>query len=490
MIFYRIFKQKKSKTKQNEMKREMLFLMLLLVLAPYLGNAQQPNIIYIFTDDIGVGKVPSYGMGPNLIRMPNIDKLAKEGIRFTSAYANPVCGPSRASLITGQHSGHAGHRHNSGRNEELYNADWPPARGTTIGEVAQQAGYKTACFGKLGAGTVVPHKELDSQGWDYWLGWPNHLESHHFFSPDIWENGTKLTIPANNDKEMRALFEGKPRKRVVNKGVYTETFITDKLIDFMHQHKEEPFFLFFATQVAHGGGPGMSVPDLAGYEDEDWTFEEKVYAASITHHDKSVGRIMAALKEMNIDKKTIVIWTSDNGDENSYYNRTDTFEGTGIYRGKKRDLYEGGIRVPAIARWAEHTKPGTTSDLPWAVWDLLPTIADAGGLPKPRTSDGISILPTLKGQPHLQNHRYYLYWEFYGHNYKFRPQQAVRMGKWKAYRIDGINGAIELYDLNEDPGETNDLSKANPKLVKKIEMIMKEEHKRHSHPKIRIPGLD
>ena len=458
--------------------------------ARQLENSIKPNIIFILSDDIGIGKVTPYYMGSNLIRMPNIERLANEGVRFTDAYANAVCGPTRASLITGQHSGHCGHRYNSQTRQDLYDAGWPPPAGTTIGEVAQRAGYKTACFGKLGAGTVVPHEELAAQGWDYSLGWPNHGESHHFFSPDIWENGIKVVIPGNNNEEVQAAFKGETRKRVVGTGVYTEFFMTDKLIDFMHRNKETPFFIFFATQVAHGGPPGMSVPDLAGYKDRDWTFEEKVYAASITHHDKSIGRILTALKELKIDKQTIVIWTSDNGDENSYYNFTDTFEGTGPFRGKKRDLYEGGIRVPSIACWPGHIIPGTTSDLPWAVWDLLPTIADAGGLPEPEWSDGISILPTLQGRPDDQKEREYLYWEFYGWNYDFRPQQAVRMGNWKAYRIDGLDGNMELYDLSTDPGEQNNLSRMHPDMVKKMEEIIRKEHKMHPHPDVRIPGLD
>ncbi len=456
----------------------------------YSCSDSQPNIIFILSDDIGIGKVPCYDMGPNLIRMPNIEKLASEGVRFTDAYVNPVCGPTRASLITGQHSGHCGHRYNSGNRKDLYNADWPPPSGTTIGEVAHKAGYKTACFGKLGAGTVVPYEELSGQGWDYSLGWPSHLESHHFFSPEIWENGNKVIISGNNNDKVQAAFEGQHRKRVVEAGVYTENFLTDKLIDFIHRNKKAPFFIYFATQVAHGGGPGMSVPDLAGYEERDWTFEEKVYAASITHHDKSIGRIMDVLKELKIDEQTIVIWTSDNGDENSYYNFTDTFEGTGIYRGKKRDLYEGGIRVPSIARWPGHIKPGTTSNLPWAVWDLLPTIADAGGLPDPEWSDGISILSTLQGRPGAQVERDYLYWEFFSWTHNFRPQQAVRLGKWKAFRIDGLEGALELYDLSTDPGEKEDLADLHPEIVKKMEWIMQKEHVKHSHPDVRIPGLD
>jgi arylsulfatase A-like enzyme len=470
--------------------KNLILSLLLSAVVLYSCSDRQPNIIYILTDDIGIGKVSCYGMGPDLLHMPNIDKLAEEGVVFTDAYANPVCGPTRASLITGQHSGRCGHRYNSGNRKDLYDADWPPPDGTTIGEVAQKAGYKTASFGKLGAGTVVPYEELAVQGWDYSLGWPSHLESHHFFSPDIWENGEKVVIPGNNNDEVQAAFEGQSRKRVVKTGVYTEFFMTDKMIEFMRLNKKAPFFVFFGTQVAHGGGPGMSVPDLAGYENMDWTFEEKVYAASITHHDKSVGRILDALKELKIDKKTILIWTSDNGDENSYYGFTDTFEGNGIYRGKKRDLYEGGIRVPTIARWPGHIDPGTTNGLPWVVWDMLPTIADAGGLPEPEWSDGISIFPTLEGRPDKQNEREYLYWEFFSWTHNFRPQQAVRMGKWKAYRIDGLEGEMELYDLAADPGEKNNLAGLHPEMVKKMEGIMQKEHVQHSHPDVRIPGLD
>ena len=213
----------------------------------------KPNVIFILTDDLGIGKVPCYNMGPKLVRMPNVDKLAAAGMRFTNAYSgNAVCGPSRASLISGHHPGHCGIRANTGinklRSQFKASNEWPPEKGTTIGEVAQKVGYKTSCFGKIGAGTLVPLEEMMSQGWDYWVGFLNHCNAYHYYPPFVWENGKKVMLPKNNDPEILEFFKNKrgnkgevPKK----KGTYSEDFFTDKILDFIRRNKDQPFFVFF-----------------------------------------------------------------------------------------------------------------------------------------------------------------------------------------------------------------------------------------------------
>ena len=446
----------------------------------------QPNIIFINTDDWGIGKVPCYQLDDasmKIIKTPNLDRLAARGMRFTRAYAgNAVCGPSRCSLLTGKHGGHAAWRANHGG---LPVDQWPPNY-PMLGEVARQAGYTTAAFGKLSMGGMHDPETITSTGWDYWLGYLGHVDCRSFYGTTIWENGVEKPIPENARDKIR---EHVPV--LGEHGVFTEDLYTDKIIEFISENREKPFFVYFASTVPHGDAKtvpfqGLWTPSLEGYDELQLTRLEQLYAALMTRHDRNVGRIVEALEELGLTENTIVIWTSDNGDEDSYYGRTKTWDGNGPFRMYKRYLYEGGIRVPMIASWPGTIPAGTTTDLRTTHYDLMPTIADAGGLARTAEMDGISILPTLSNQPEQQEDREYLYWEFY----ERAKQQAVHLGKWKGYRINGLQGKVELYDLSADIAEEIDVAAEYPKVVERIEQIMLDEHETHPFERWQLPGID
>ncbi|MDG1357112.1 MAG: arylsulfatase [Akkermansiaceae bacterium] len=456
--------------------------------------AQPPNIIYINTDDWGIGKVPIYEMddaSQEIIRTPNIDKLRADGMLFTRAYAgNAVCGPSRNSLMSGKHPGNAAWRANSKKPPVEI---WPPEH-PMLGAVALDAGYATAGFGKLSGGGTEKPETITGYGFDYWLGFLGHIDCRDYYPHFIWENGVQIELPENKPELLKGTiipYNKNTSGGVVgaDRGIFTENLYTDKAIEFMETNvaADKPFFIYFASTVPHGGEPGgMRVPDLAGYEKHDeLTLREKVYCALMTHHDRNVGRIVEAVDKLGIADNTLIFWTSDNGDEDSYYLETDTFKGNGPFRMYKRYLYEGGIRVPLIARWPGTIKAGSTCDLITTQYDLMPTLADAGGKSVTDEMDGISIFPTLSGRSAEQSSRDHLYWEFYERG----PQQAVHLGrKWKGYRHRGLDGKIELYDLSKDEGETNDLAAQHPELVAEIKQIMLTD--RTPSPKWKMPGID
>ncbi|NWK56363.1 arylsulfatase [Verrucomicrobiaceae bacterium N1E253] len=442
--------------------------------------AKQPNVIYINTDDWGIGKVPFMKMDPaseKIIRTPELDRLRADGVLFTDAYAgNAVCGPSRCSLISGRHPGNAVWR----ANRKSMPADiWPPKH-PLLGDVARSAGYATAAFGKISAGGTMTPEQITACGWDYWLGFLGHIDCRDFYADSIWENGKQIPLAANTPEVLQgtSLLKNKGSGVVgEGKGVFIEDLYTDKIIEFIGKNKDRPFFIYFASTVPHGGPPGgMRVPSLGPYADmEKLSQREKVYCALLTAHDRNVGRIRRALEELGLAEHTILIWTSDNGDEDSYYHRTKTFDGNGPFRKKKRSLYEGGIRVPMIAYWPGTIEAGSESNLPTTQWDLMPTLADAGGKPLAEHMDGISILPTLSGQPEQQTQREYLYFEFY----EGGKQQSVRKGHWKAYRKGGWEAPIELYDLRKDIGEEDNLAAKHPEIVESMRKIMRKEHSPH-----------
>ncbi len=434
---------------------------------------KKPNIILINADDLGYAGLGCYGQ--KLIQTPNIDKMADEGMRFTDFYAaNTVCVPSRCGLITGQHPGHATIRDNFRpplENFSGYMDDWPkelwPPNVTTLGQVLKKAGYKTAQFGKLEAGIPMPAGKMTEHGWDYWFGFRGTGAAFQYYPLELWKNDKKITFEANKAEDVR-------RPGIVgDKGVYSEDLFVEEILKFIRENQDGPFFIYFPTQVPHGRSPRdgdeIQVPDIGPYADRPWTHLEKLYAAMITRFDGHVGRIIEQLKKLRLDEKTIILFTSDNGDENSYYKYTKRFEATGPLRGKKRFLYEGGIRVPMIVRRPGQIKAGQTNDLPWAGWDIMATLADLAGVSPPDHTDGISVAPTLLGQPEFQKKREYLYWEHH-----MGKQQAVRMGKWKGIRFGGTKEPIELYDLSVDIGETNNIAEDHPEITERMNSIMKE----------------
>ena len=435
--------------------------------------AEKPNIILIMADDLGYAALGSYGQ--KLIRTPEIDKMAASGMRFTDFYAgNTVCVPSRVSMLMGMHPGRAPIRDNflpplpdfSGYMEE-YPADlWPPKL-PTLGQVMKMAGYKTAQFGKLEAGIPLPRGKMTEHGWDYWFGFKGTGEAFQYYPLQLWKNDEKIVFMENQPDDIR-------RPGIVgNRGVYSEDLFVGEILNFIRTNKDTPFFLYFPTQIPHGRSPTdgdeIQVPDIGPYADQDWTPLEKLYAAAITRLDSDVGRIIQELQDQRIDEKTVIFFTSDNGDENSYYKYTKRFGANGPLKGKKRFLNEGGIRVPMIACWPGRIQPGQTSRIPAAGWDFMATLAELAGVAKPAHTDGISLVPTLLGHPERQQAREYLYWEF-----QMGKQQAVRLGRWKGVRFGGTKEPIELYDLDADIGETRNVADAHPDIVTRITAIMEE----------------
>ena len=439
------------------------------------GDPRQdkPNVILILADDLGYTGLGSYGQ--QLILTPELDKMAAEGMRFTDFYAaNTVCVPSRTSMLLGLHPGHAPIRDNflppmpdfSGYMDQYPAELWPPTV-PTLGQLMKHAGYQTAQFGKLEAGVPLPKGKMTEHGWDQWLGFKDTGDAFQYYPLSLWKNDARIEFPENRPQDIR-------RPGIVGKrGVYSQEYFMNEILAYIRTHHQSPFFLYFPTQIPHGRSPAdgdeIQVPDIGPYADRDWTHLEKLYAAALTRLDTDVGRIIRELKSQGIDDHTIILFTSDNGDENSYYQYTNRFHTHDPLKGKKRFLYEGGIRVPMIARWPGHIPPGHVSHLPAAGWDFMATLAELAGASRPAGTDGISLLPTLVGQAQLQQAREYLYWEHH-----MGKQQAVRMGSWKGIRFGGTREPLELYDLATDPSETRNVADHHPDIVEKITTIMRD----------------
>ncbi|HEX8138053.1 MAG TPA: arylsulfatase [Pyrinomonadaceae bacterium] len=421
-------------------------------------TSRKPNIILILADDLGYGDLGSYGQ--KFFRTPNLDRMAREGLRFTQFYAgSPVCAPSRATLMTGLHQGHATVRGNMdvrGERVALRPED------VTVAEVLKSAGYRTGVIGKWGLGEPGTSGIPNRQGFDYWFGYLNQNLAHNYYPDYLWRNQERVDLP---------------------RGTYSHDLFTQEALDFIRRERAGPFFLYLAYTLPHANneltrktGNGMEVPTDAPYSRERWRQQEKNYAAMVTRLDADTGKILALLKELGLDGDTIVMFTSDNGpqsqDEGGY--DQEFFNSNGPFRGIKRELYEGGIREPFIVRWPGKVRGGRTSYGVAAQWDLLPTMAALAGAQTPATLDGISILPVLLGRRAPQ--REYLYWEFHEGGYA----QAARMGRWKGVR-HGPNGPIELYDLDGDVGETLDVAGKHPRIVRRMAEIMEREHVESEH---------
>lgn len=437
------------------------------------ASGRKPNIILIMADDLGYAGLGCYGQ--KLILTPEIDKMAAEGMRFTDFYAaNAACVPSRVSLLLGMHSGQAPIRDNqtphlpdfAGYMDGFPAELWPPKL-PTLGRVMKDAGYKTAQFGKLEAGLPMVAGKMTGHGWDHWFGFKGTGEAFQFYPLVLWKNDKRIEHPENRPDDVR-------RPGILgDRGTYSQELFMDEMLGFIRSHKDDPFFIYFPTQIPHGRSPDdgdeIQLPDIGPYGDREWTHLEKLYAAAMTRLDTDIGRIIRELQAQDIDQNTLIVLTSDNGDENSYYKFTKRFNATGPLKGKKRYLYEGGIRVPMIARWPGKIPPAQTSALPAAAWDFLATFSDLAGVAPPAHTNGISLAPTLLGESERQQPRESLYWEF--HQGK---QQAVRMGSWKGIRIGGTKEPIELYKLDADIGETRNVAAGHPEIVKRIANIMEQ----------------
>jgi arylsulfatase A-like enzyme len=420
------------------------------------ASAGHPNIIYVLADDLGYGELGCYGQ--KLIKTPNIDRLAKEGIKLTDHYAGaPLCAPSRCVFLTGLHTGHCPIRNNRPLKHE---GNLPiPKKYPTLGEIMKKAGYATGAFGKWGEGFPGSEGDPVNRGFDRFYGYNCQRQAHSYYPDHLWSNKKKVILEGN----------AKGQKKQ-----YSHDLIANEALAFIRKNGDKPFFVYVPFTIPH---TKLEVPDLGEYAKTDWSEGQKTQAAMITRMDRDVGRIMNLVKEIGADDNTLIIFTSDNGPHGAA-GTLKKFNAAGLFRAKKGSVYEGGIRVPFVARWPGHIKPGSVSDHVSCFQDMMPTFADLAGVPAPKKIDGISMVPTLLGKDGQKTHDY-LYWEL-------GAKQAVRMADWKAVRIGkkakrgkrGDGGAkppaIELYNLADDPGEAHDVADKHPEVVKQMKKTLKE----------------
>ena len=439
----------------------LCFLLVCLATVPVAAADRAPNIIYIMADDLGYGDLSCFGQ--THFETPNIDRLAAEGITFTDYYAgSTVCAPTRCVLLTGMHTGHAFVRGNREVNPE---GQAPmPADIVTLPRRLKDAGYTTGMFGKWGLG--APGSESDpTSHFDEFFGYNCQRQAHSFYPTHLWHNDEKVNL------------DGK---------TYSADLIQEKLLEFVRENRKQSFFAYVPFTIPHAA---MHVPE----EDhrpwrEKWPqFDSKIgkykgplvtnpiaaFAGMMTRMDRHVGQLLDLLQELGIDENTIVSFTSDNGPHKEGGHDPEFFDSNGALRGHKRDLYEGGIRVPFVARWPGKIQPGTQCDIPVAMWDVLPTCLEIAGVQTPAEVDGISYLPALLGKTDSQKKHEYLYWAFYERGGK----QAVRWKDWKGVRNNvgkDPDSTLELYDLASDLGETNNVAEDHPDVVERLDGYMRE----------------
>lgn len=431
------------------MKRFVILLGAMASLA--VAAADKPNIIFILSDDLAQGDLGCYGQ--KRIQTPNLDRMAREGTRYTQAFCGTsVCAPSRSSLMTGLHCGRGPIRANSEIQPE---GQRPLPEGTlTVAQVLKSAGYATACVGKWGMGMFDTTGSPLKKGFDHFYGYNCQRHAHSYFPAFLYNDDKRFELPGNTSKGVGR--------------TYAQELIAAESLRWIREHKDRPFFLYYAITLPHGN---HEINDLGIYAKEDWTPLQKAYAAQVTRLDGDVGRVLDLLKELKIDDRTLVMMSGDNGSSfppDSEMGRRFNQASNGL-RGFKRSLYEGALRQAALARWPGVVPAGRVTDGPWAFWDFLPTAAELAGakIPASFKPDGLSLVPFLKGGPAPE--REYFYWEL--HEGAPGTQQAIRFGDWKAVR-NGRSPATELYDLSKDAGETRDLAAERPDVVKKAEALM------------------
>ena len=409
-----------------------------------------PNVIFILADDLGYGDLGCYGQ--QRIQTPNLDRMAAEGIRFTQAYSgSTVCAPSRCCLMTGKHTGHATVRGN--RKPELGMRDGE----ATLPGIFKQAGYRTALFGKWGLGGPSSGSTPNQRGFDEFFGYLNQGHAHNSYPEHLWQNQDEYLITENWFNRRK---------------VFAPDLFTEKALGFIRRRDPRPFFLYLTYTVPHAdnelgaySGNGMEVPSDEPYSSQSWPQVEKNFAALVTRMDRDIGRILATLGEAGASEDTLIVFTSDNGPHREGGHSPDFFGSRGPLRGIKRDVYEGGIRVPFLVRWPGKIRGGQVSDQVLAFWDMLPTFSELTGQHAPEGIDGISVLQAWLGKRRVAHPP--LYWEF--HEQRFA--QAVRVGEWKAVR-NNSGRPVELYDMKTDIGETRDVSAANPRVIERAAHLM------------------
>jgi len=426
---------------------------LLGLLAPHQPlQAEPPNIVFLLADDLGYGDLGSYGQ--ERIATPHLDSLAGEGMRFTQAYAGgPVCASSRSVLMTGRHGGRTAARDNV-PHYPTYLVD----EDVTLAEMLQEAGYHTAGVGKWSLGDAGTEGRATNQGFDHWFGYLNQDHAHYYWTEYLDDDEGRMKLPGNP----------------VLREHYSHDLLTGRAISFLRDsvsRSDVPFFLFVAWTLPHFSSrsedpDGLAVPSTDPYAGRPWPEKAKKYAAMVDRIDRDVGRLLAVLEECGLDRETLVLFSSDNGGHATTWEAFDT---NGPLRGFKRDLTEGGIRVPFLARWSGVIPPGSVNDTVIAFEDLVPTFAELADAPAPGGIDGISIVPTLRAEP-LTTERDFLYWD-YGHCRRFYDQ-AVRIGDWKGIRLGREEGRVRLYDLSRDIGETRDLAADHPDIVQRLTAVL------------------
>jgi len=433
-------------------------------------EGRKPNIVFIMADDLGYGEIGCYGQ--KLIRTPNIDRLAAEGMRFTDYYSGaPVCAPARSVLMTGQHTGRTRVRGNADPVRQSLRPD-----DVTVAEVLKAAGYATGITGKWGLGDTLPGGGPglpNRQGFDFFFGYHNQGHAHNYYPPFLFRGEEPVRLPNRGD------FDEKGAGVAREKRIYAPDLILDESLRFVQQNRARPFFLYLSWTLPHANneanrdhGNGAEVPELGEYGDRPWPAQAKGHAAMVTYLDTQVGKMLEALDRAGLRNDTLVVFTSDNGPHRESGHDPALFQASGPFQGLKRSLYEGGIRVPMIVRWPGKVKAGTTTDHIAYHGDLMATVAELTGARAPEGLNSVSYLPTLLGQPERQKQHSYLYWEFYEQG----SRQAVRAGRWKAVRQPMLTGPVELYDLQADPGETTNRAAAEPEVVREMERRLKEAH--------------
>jgi arylsulfatase A len=434
------------------------------------GNVKKPNIIYILADDLGYAELSCYGQ--TKIRTTNLDKMAAQGLRFTQHYAgNAVCAPSRCVLMTGLHSGHAYIRSNK---ETKPDGQEPiPADTVTIARLLRAAGYTTGMIGKWGLGMHDSSGDPQKQGFDHSFGYYCQRHAHNHYPAFLWRNAQKAPL------------EGNPGGATGLR--HSHDLFEREALAFVRKHKDEPFFLYLPFTIPHVAlqvpedslaeykGKWEDAPYLGGKGYQPHAHPRAAYAAMVTRMDRTIGRILDLLQELGLDENTIVMFSSDNGPTHDGVGGSDSlfFRSAGLLRGFKGSLFEGGVRVPMIARWPGRTQPGRTTDHVSGFQDVMPTLCEIAGAKTPKSIDGISFLPTILGKGEQRKHEF-LYWEFPGYG----GQQAVRLGDWKAIRqnIHKGNLKIQLFNLADDIGETTDVAANHPDIVERVATIMREQH--------------
>jgi arylsulfatase A len=429
----------------------------LLFLVMTANAANKPNIIYIMCDDMGYGQLGCYGQ--KIIKTPRLDRMAKEGLRLTDYYSGTsVCAPSRCSLMTGRHVGHTYIR----GNKEYSTGQEPiPDATVTVAEKMKEAGYATALIGKWGLGYPGSEGEPNKQGFDFFFGYNDQKHAHNHFPSFVLKNEERIELKNTKGKEVE----------------YTQYMLTAEAKKFIKRNEEKPFFLYLAYVIPHAK---LQIPGedecFLQYKDQDWPLPQKKHAGMISRLDADVGSIMDYLKELGLEKNTLVIFTSDNGAHKEGGAKPDFFNDSGPLRGIKRNMYEGGVRVPFIAWWPGQVEAGKESNHLAAHWDLMPTACEIAGVSNPGNIDGISYLPLLKGDMTAQKKHKSLYFELH-----WPTKRGIRVGDWVCLqeKTSAINPDIdktELYNLKSDLAQKNNLAAKYPEKLQEMKALLKAEH--------------